>query len=115
MTSHKVFKSANIYVPESEVESYSILPNKIIGVPSDIKGITQTRNWILKNCNCNVFFIDDDLQYGGYVQRTETSYKVKRITEELIYIEEMVKLFEVCNQMNSKICGFFTVGNNLTN
>jgi len=115
MTSHKVFRSAKIYVPESEIESYSILTNQIVGVPSDVKGITKTRNWILKNSKCNVFFIDDDLQYGGYVERTETSYKVKRITDESIYVEEMVKLFDVCQQMNSKICGFFTVGNNLTN
>jgi hypothetical protein len=115
MTSHKVFRSANIYVPISEVESYSHLPNNIIGVPLDVKGITQTRNWILRNSKTNVFFIDDDLQYGGYVERTDKSYKVKRIDDESIYVEEIVKLFEVCQQMGSKICGLFTVGNNLTN
>lgn len=115
MTSHKVFRSANIYVPSSEVESYSHLPNNIIGVPSDVKGITQTRNWILRNSKTNVFFIDDDLQYGGYVERTDESYKVKRIDDESIYKYEIVKLFEVCQQMGSKICGLFTVNNNLTN
>ena len=114
MTSHKVFTGATIYVPESELASYSHIESRIVGVPSGVRGITQTRNWILKRTKRDVFFIDDDLQYGGYVERDETSYKVRRITDQDVYIEEIRKLFEVCYQMESKICGFFTVGNNLT-
>ena len=61
ITSQEIFKSAVLYVPESEVRQYSIYKNKVVGVPSDVKGITQTRNWILKNNSCNIFFLDDDL------------------------------------------------------
>jgi hypothetical protein len=115
MTSHKVFKSATVYVPEPEVMAYAHITNNVVGVPASVKGITATRNWILKNTDKNVFFVDDDFEYGGYVERNKTKYKVKKITDENIYIDEIHKMFEVCINMGAKICGFFTVGNNLTN
>lgn len=115
ITSNEIFKSAIIYVPENEIKQYSIYKNKIVGVPIDVKGITKTRNWILKNNNCNIFFLDDDFQYGGYVERTEEKYKVKRLKDENIYINEIKKLFQISEQSKSKIFGLFTVGNNLTN
>jgi glycosyltransferase involved in cell wall biosynthesis len=116
ISSHKIFKSATLYIPESELMQYSIYKNRIVTIPIEVKGITATRNWILKhNENKNVFFLDDDFQYGGYIERTDLKYKVKRVTEEYIYINEIKKLFEVSQQSNSKIFGFFTVGNNLTN
>lgn len=115
MTSYEIFKSGVIYVPENEVRQYSIYKNKIVGIPIEVKGITQTRNWILKNNNCNIFFLDDDFEYGGYVERTDEKYKVKRVKDESVYINEINKLFEVSEQSNSKIFGMFTVGNNLTN
>ena len=115
ITSQEIFKSAVIYVPINEIKQYSIYKNKIIGVPIEIKGITATRNWILKKNNCNIFFLDDDFEYGGYVERTDEKYKIKRVKEESIYIKEIEKLFEISEQSNSKIFGLFTVGNNLTN
>lgn len=115
MTSQEIFKSAIIYVPENEVKQYSIYSNKIIGIPIEVKGITATRNWILKNNDCNIFFLDDDFEYGGYVERTDEKYKVKRVKEEKVYIREIEKIFEISEQSNSKIFGLFTVGNNLTN
>ena len=115
ITSHEIFKSAVIYVPENEVKQYSIYKNKIVGIPIEVKGITQTRNWILKNNDCDIFFLDDDFEYGGYVERTDEKYKVKRVKEESVYIREIEKLFEISQQSNSKIFGLFTVGNNLTN
>jgi hypothetical protein len=115
ITSQKIFSTGILYVPESEVSQYRIYDNKIVGIPNEVKGITQTRNWILKNNPNNVFFLDDDLQYGGYVERTQLKYKVQRVDDEFVYIDEIKKLFEVCYQVDSKILGLFTVGNNLTN
>ena len=116
ITSQKIFKSATLYIPESELMQYSIYSNKIVTIPIEIKGITATRNWILKhNHNKNVFFLDDDLQYGGYIQRTDLKYKVLKVIDENIYIKEIQKLFEIAYQSNSKILGLFNVGNNLTN
>lgn len=116
ITTQRIFKSGILYVPESEQMQYSIYSNALHLVPNDIKGITATRNYILKsNEGKNVFFIDDDLQYFGYVERTNEKYKVKRLSEENIAIEVIKQLFEVTNQVGAKINGFFTVGNNLTN
>ena len=116
ITSQKIFKSATLYIPESELMQYSIYSNKIVTIPIEIKGITATRNWILKHNHIkNVFFLDDDLQYGGYIQRTDLKYKVLKVIDENIYIKEIQKLFEIAYQSNSKILGLFTVGNNLTN
>ena len=115
ITSHEIFKSGVIYVPKNEVRQYSIYSNEVVGIPIEVKGITATRNWILKNNDCNIFFLDDDFEYGGYVERTDEKYKVKRIKDESVYIREIEKLFEVAEQSNSKIFGIFTVGNNLTN
>tara|TARA_R110000824_G_C15208594_1_gene676360 strand:+ start:648 stop:1370 length:723 start_codon:yes stop_codon:yes gene_type:complete len=114
MTSQNVFKSATIFVPKNEVPQYEIYPNEIVGIPNEVRGITATRNWILKNTNGNVFFIDDDFQYGGYVERLTEIYTIKRISDEEVYIKEIKKLFEVSYQLGSKINGFFTSGNNLT-
>lgn len=111
----EIFKSGFVYVPESEVEQYKPFHKNIIAVPDEVKGITETRNFILKSTEENVFFIDDDLQYGGYIERKETKYKVIKVKDEAVYINEIRKLFEVCYQVGSKINGFFTVGNNLTN
>ena len=115
ITSAEIFKSAVLFVPENEITQYAIYKNQIVGIPISVKGITATRNWILKNNDCNIFFLDDDFQYGGYVERTNEKYKVKRIKDEEIYIKEIEKLFEVTEQSNSKIFGLFTVCNNLTN
>lgn len=115
ITSNKIFTTATLYVPLSEVTQYKLYKNEIVGVPNEIQGITATRNWILKNNKGNVFFLDDDLVYGGYVERSDFKYTVKRVSDEFIYINEIKKLFEICYQVDSKILGLFTVGNNLTN
>ena len=115
-STQKIFKSALFYVPESEVQQYAIHSNNIIGVPNSVRGITATRNYILKNnAGVNVFFIDDDLQYFGYVERSDLKYKVKRLTDESIAISVIEQLFEITYQLGAKINGFFTVGNNLSN
>jgi len=115
-TTQKIFKSAVFYVPESEVMQYSVYSNRVVGVPNSVRGITATRNYILKhNDGVNVFFIDDDLQYVGHVERTDLKYKVRRETEEKNIMPVIEKLFDITYQLGAKINGFFTVGNNLTN
>lgn len=115
ITSQKLFKSAVIYVPENEVKQYSIYENKIIGIPIEVKGITATRNWILKNNNCNIFFIDDDAKSIGYFNKTDEKYKRIDIKDENIIIKEIEKLFDICYQTGSYINGLFTVDNAMSN
>tara|TARA_R110000824_G_scaffold91625_2_gene222825 strand:+ start:95 stop:814 length:720 start_codon:yes stop_codon:yes gene_type:complete len=115
ITSTDIFKSATLFIPKNEESQYKMYKNPIVLVPDDVKGITATRNWILKNTKGNVFFLDDDLQYGGHVKRSNEKYKVIREKNEDVYIGEISKLFDLAYQMEAKLCGFFTVGNNLTN
>lgn len=115
ITSHKIFTKATLYVPESELLQYSVYNNNIITVPNNIIGITATRNYILKSTKKNVFFIDDDLLYCGFIERTETKYKVKKIYDEEIIYYLINQLFEMAYCIDAKILGLFTVGNNLTN
>lgn len=115
ITSHEIFKSAVIYVPENEVKQYSIYKNTIVGVPISVKGITATRNWILKNNSCNIFFLDDDLQRVGYFNKTDEKYKRVDVISEKTIIKEIEKLFEICYQVGSYINGLFTVDNAMSN
>lgn len=109
----KIFKDAFIYVPESEVREYRMYSN-VIPVPNGMKGITATRNYILSTNNENIFFIDDDLQYGGWIKKDSEKYKVIRFNSDIDFNTELKKLFELTEQLNYKIFGLFTVGNNLT-
>jgi hypothetical protein len=115
ITSQKIFKSAVLFVPESEVSQYSIYSNEIIPVPGSIKGITATRNFILKSTDKDVFFVDDDVKSIGYYERTETKKKMIRVTDEDEIIKVIETMFEICYQTNSKINGFFTTDNAMTN
>ena len=49
------------------------------------------------------------------MERSREKYKVKKIKEEGIIYNEIYKIFDIMMQMDAKIGGFFTVGNNLTN
>jgi hypothetical protein len=115
ITSHEIFKSAVIYVPENEVKQYGIYKNKVVGIPISVKGITATRNWILKNNDCNIFFLDDDLMYGGFHEKSDLKTKVIRIKDERVWINEFKKIYEVCYQVDSKIFGLNTNNNGLVN
>lgn len=115
MLTSKIFKDANIYVPESEVTQYKQFYNNVFGVPLSVKGITATRNYILKeNKGVNVVFIDDDLEYAGWIKKDKEKYKVKRIKDEHLWMCEFERYFELTEGLNWKIWGMNTVGNNLT-
>lgn len=109
----KVFPDAFLYVPESEIHEYKMYKN-VVGVPDSVKGITATRNYILKNNECNIFFIDDDMEYGGWIEKFKESYKVRRFKKAKEFTDEIDKLWELTYQLGYKIFGLFTVGNNLT-
>jgi hypothetical protein len=108
--SKELISSAKIFVPESEFDLYNkIYPNDIISVPNEVKGITKTRNWILKNnLGVNVVFVDDDLKKCGYWITQYEKRKFKDIKNEQMIINEFKKLFEVCNDLDYKIWGLKT-------
>jgi len=110
ITSHKVIKSAKIYVSSSEFHIYNNIYDNVISIPKEIEGITSTRNWILKNTNEKyVIFIDDDVKSQGYIKLyNEKTKKISMLENE--WINEWQKLFDITEQMNYKIFGVSTDG-----
>lgn len=107
--SDKVLPSAVVYVPESEVHQYEQMCKNVVAVPNEIKGITATRNWILKNCEDEwVVFVDDDVKNYGWTRLTETQGKQIKITEENEWIKIFMRLFDVTVSLGWKIWGVKT-------
>jgi hypothetical protein len=63
-----VLSNAVFYVPENESESYKkAMPrSQVVAVPLEVKGITQTRNFILKEAKDRwIVMVDDDIKAQG--------------------------------------------------
>ena len=109
--SDKLLTSAVFFVPQSEVEDYRKYAKcKVEAVPNDIKGITKTRNWILKNTEeKRVVMIDDDLQSQGWTKLYSKNAKQKKL-KETEWLFEFEKLFDIVEDLNWKIWGVKTEG-----
>jgi glycosyltransferase involved in cell wall biosynthesis len=108
--STKVLASAVLFVPEAEVPGYrkGNPKTQIVGVPARVRGITATRNWILDNAKDRwVVMADDDLLAQGYVKLHAHNGEVRKLTEAE-WIGEIVKLFEITEQMKMRIWGVAT-------
>lgn len=107
---------AELFVPNVEMRSYELAyPDESLrlnGVPSDIRGITATRNWILDRAEGRggdpwVVFVDDDVRDVGwrqlYVDRT-ASHKLSAAA----VTAEFAKLCEVADGMGFTVWGAST-------
>jgi len=107
-----VTPSATLYVPTSEKDWYSHYYGEatIVGVPDEIKGITNTRNWILDNTDERyVVFVDDDVEGAGYWDiGYEGKTRVKMSENELI--QEWLKLFHLTDDLEYHVWGAETTG-----
>lgn len=108
-TTNKILPNiGTFFVPESEVHQYHYIKN-VIAVPSSVQGITQTRNWILKNTDEKwVVFLDDDAKNVGYTELGRSQAKKIDIKDEGFWGEEFLKAFDLCEQMNFKMWGLKT-------
>jgi hypothetical protein len=62
MTSHKLFPSATLLVPESELEQYAHIHLTKATVPDSVMGISSLRNWLLKHFKEDaIIMLDDDI------------------------------------------------------
>jgi hypothetical protein len=63
MTSHKLFPSATLLVPESERADYAAVPlPETVTIPDEITGVSAVRNWILGHFKEDaVVMLDDDI------------------------------------------------------
>jgi len=63
MTSHKLFPSATLVVPESEKADYAVIPlPELITIPDKITGVSAVRNWIVDRFDEDALvMLDDDI------------------------------------------------------
>jgi hypothetical protein len=102
------FTDATLFVPESEAHQYQRHYANVVTVPDSVRGITCTRNWILKNCGSpRVVFVDDDLKTQGWTKLYEHNGKQKTLTPEEWH-GIFVRLFDTTEQMGWKIWGVKT-------
>ncbi len=108
--SKDLLKSAILFVPDGEVKYYKKIYDEVIGIPDNVKGITKTRNWILKaNEGEDIVFIDDDLKRAGYwIDKDGGGRQFKDLKDEETWLNEFRKLFELTKSMDFKIWGLKT-------
>ena len=108
-TSQRVLPNATFYVPESEVHQYIQFVKNVIAVPKEVKGITPTRNWILKNTKERyVVFIDDDVKTCGWTKCEKRNCKKIEIKDEDFWNKEFQKFFYLCEELKYKMWGVRT-------
>ena len=109
-TTQNVVASGIFFVPESEMDDYNRSGVKaVIPVPNDIRGITRTRNWILKNQNDKrVVFLDDDCQRIGWAEMLDENVQHHHLPESVVLVE-FTKLFEITEALHYRIWGASTI------
>lgn len=103
VTTDKLFNKSYIVCPESEKDDYKIHHENVIGVPDKVKGITQTRNWILNNVEdeWHVQVDDDALSFHRFEKgKMQTFIDPDRI-EKIIDNQ-----FNICSGWGLKVWGF---------
>lgn len=106
----KYLPTATLFVPTREVAAYeSFNPGvSVVGVPTEIAGITRTRNWILDNVNDgSVVMVDDDVKACGFVELMDRTAKHRKIKPE-VWIKECEKLFDVTRGVGYRVWGIAT-------
>jgi hypothetical protein len=108
--SEQILKNGVLYVPESEYHQYKKYSNNVIAVPNDVRGITKTRNWILKNTQSQrVVFVDDDVVNAGWIKMYEHNARPKKLSNAE-WEKAFITLFDVTEQMGYKVWGVSTDG-----
>ncbi len=106
-TTNKILPNlCTFFIPESEYHQYKDLVKNIVCVPKEVRGITDTRNWILQNSDDKwVVFLDDDAKNVGYNKLEERKTKKIEIRDEGFWAEEFLKFFDMTEELNYKIWG----------
>ena len=106
-TTNKILPNlSTFFIPESEYHQYKGIVKNIVCVPKEVRGITDTRNWILENTDEKwVVFLDDDAKNVGYNKLEERKTKKIEIRDEGFWAEEFLKFFDLTEQLGYKIWG----------
>jgi hypothetical protein len=93
ITTHRLFPSATLVVPESEVGNYGHIALEKVGIPDSISGVSAVRNWIIQRFDEEVVVMfDDDISAAMCM----VSLKVRKLS-----VEETAAMVE-----NSARCAF---------
>jgi hypothetical protein len=108
----EILVDAVLYVPANEVKAYekSNPSQKVIGVPAAVRGITKTRNFILKGSDDKrVVMIDDDVLAQGWVKMYAEKSVHQKFTQQ--HWDKICRnMFDVIEDLNWKIWGIATQG-----
>jgi hypothetical protein len=90
---HRLFPSATLVVPESEVEIYAHIPLEKVAIPDEIAGVSAVRNWIIARFpeEC-IVMMDDDISAAMCM----VALKVRKLS-----VEETAQMVE-----NTARCAF---------
>jgi hypothetical protein len=93
------------FVPAGEVREYLSAGIECVGVPNDVRGITATRNWILKNTEeRHVVMLDDDMKFISWMKMHENNFEqIKMSAKE--FAKECQTMFELTEGMSYRIWG----------
>ena len=63
ITSHRLFPTATLVVPESEIEAYGHIPlSEKVTIPDSVSGVSAVRNWIVQRFPEEaILMLDDDI------------------------------------------------------
>jgi hypothetical protein len=106
-----VLPSASIFVPHLEAAAYEKMgARNVVPVPDTVRGITATRNWILRQADDpRVVMIDDDVRTQGYTELFERNC-MRHHLDEATWLGEFTKLFDVTEDLGYRIWGVATDG-----
>ena len=107
VTTDKLFLDCIIVCPESEEKEYKKYHKKVIGVDDNVKGITQTRNWILNNIDdeWHIQVDDDALSFHKFEKGKMQTFIDKDRIHKIIDNQ-----FNLCDGWGLKVWGFALCG-----
>jgi len=106
-----VLPHATVFVPKLEARAYRKAGARHVrAVPDTVRGITATRNWILRHARSRrVVMIDDDVREQGW-HRLLSHNSMRIDLDEPTWLAEFTKLFEVTEQLHYRAWGLRTDG-----
>lgn len=101
VTTHELFPSASIWVPESQKAQYSEIYANVTAIPDEEDGnLSKKKNAILKRAKNGVLILDDDITEFGYMEGGE----IVACSPE--FLEDFVRrAFDLAEQLDVKMWG----------
>jgi hypothetical protein len=84
--------------PEDEVEDHISKGRNVLSIPEGVKGIAQTRQWIIENSDDDQVMMADDDQ--SFKRRIEGDYKLRDMGV-LDYVQMFDKVIELLDEYNA--------------